>query len=438
VSIGPAGVTEFRLANGLQVVLAPQATAPTASVWVWYRVGSRNEQPGITGASHWVEHMLFNGSPHWPKGSIDRAVVETGGYLNAFTDTDVTAYLTTVPASHVDLPLRIEADRMTRATIAPKEVDREREIVLSERMGNENWPEFRAEEELMGLAFRQHSYRWDPLGYPEDIRNLSAAALKQYYLRFYGPKNAILVVAGGFPRDRIASRIRSSFSALPATGEDPTVRTVEPPAHAERRATIRGPGTTPFFTMGWRAAAFHAPSTPALVALDVLLGGETRLFSSSMWGPRGDHPSSRLYRRLVDTGLAIQASSGWSPRVDPGLFTIHAQAAPGVPLDRVEKALHAELDRVAATGPTSGEITDMRRKLLESTRLAYEGPTRTAARLGHFAVLGGQSIERRLLRDLLRISPAAVQKVARELFRPEARSVVEYLPDPRASPVRAG
>ncbi|MCI4324221.1 MAG: insulinase family protein, partial [Thermoplasmata archaeon] len=239
--LGPAGVTDFFLPNGLQVILAPQPLAPTASVWVWYRVGSRNEHPGITGASHWVEHMLFNGSPHWPKGSIDRAVVETGGYLNAFTDTDVTAYLTTVPAGKIDLPLRIEADRMTRATIAPTEVDRERKIVLSERMGNENWPEFRVEEELLGLAFRQHPYRWDPLGYPEDIRNLTAIALKEYYLRFYGPKNAILVVAGGLDRDRIAARIRSSFSRLPASGEDPTVRIVEPPAQAERRATLHGP-----------------------------------------------------------------------------------------------------------------------------------------------------------------------------------------------------
>jgi zinc protease len=430
VVLGPGGVTDFFLPNGLQVILAPQPLAPTASVWVWYRVGSRNEHPGITGASHWVEHMLFNGSPRWPKGSIDRAVVETGGYLNAFTDTDVTAYLTTVPAPRIDLPLRIEADRMTRATIAPTEVDRERKIVLSERLGNENWPEFRVEEELLGLAFRQHPYRWDPLGYPEDIRNLSPGALKEYYLRFYGPKNAILVVAGGFDRARIAARIRAAFSPLPATGEDPKVRVVEPPAQAERRATLHGPGTTPFFSSGWRAPAFRAPSTPALIALDVLLGGETRLFSSSMWGPRGDHPSSRLYRRLVDTGLAIQASSSWSPRVDPGLFTIHAQAAPGVPIERVEKALDAELERVAATGPTAGELLDMRRKIVEATRLAYEGPTRTAARLGHFAVLGGRSIEARLLGQLLRISRTAVRSVARDLFRPESRSVVSYLPDP--------
>ncbi len=174
----------FRLSNGLSVLLAPKRSSPTASVWVWYRVGSKNEHPGITGASHWVEHMLFQGSPHYPKGAVDRAVVRVGGTLNAFTDSDFTAYFTTVPRDHLKVPLDIEADRLTQATIADKEVDRERTVVLSEREGNENWPEFRVEEELYELAFRQHPYRWDALGFRADIEAMNGTHLREYLPSF--------------------------------------------------------------------------------------------------------------------------------------------------------------------------------------------------------------------------------------------------------------
>ncbi|MCI4337417.1 MAG: insulinase family protein, partial [Thermoplasmata archaeon] len=174
VTLGaPSSVVRFRLGNGLRVQLAPVPDSPTTSVWVWYRVGSKNEWPGVTGASHWVEHMLFQGSPKYGKGAMDRAIIEVGGELNAFTDTDFTAYFTTVPREHVDLPLDIESDRMTRALFDPPEVERERTVIRSEREGNENWPEFRVEEELYHLAYRTHPYRWDALVLPGDILALT-------------------------------------------------------------------------------------------------------------------------------------------------------------------------------------------------------------------------------------------------------------------------
>ncbi|MCI4346719.1 MAG: insulinase family protein, partial [Thermoplasmata archaeon] len=271
-------VRELRLPNGLTVLLAPQRDAPTASVWVWYRVGSKNERPGLTGASHWVEHMLFNGSPRYPKGAMDRAIMGVGGYLNAFTDVDFTAYLTTVPAQHVGLPLDIEADRMTRASMNQAEVDRERAIVLSEREGAENWPEFRADEELWALAFRRHPYRWDPLGYPEDIRSLDAPSLSKYYRSYYGTRNATVVVTGGFELRETSKLVRRLFSKLPASGQDPKVGEVEPEPAGARVGELTGPGTTPFVMVGWRAPSVGAPDVGRYLLLDVLLGGETRLF----------------------------------------------------------------------------------------------------------------------------------------------------------------
>src|SRR6202167_2036781 len=253
---------QFRLANGLRVILAPDPASPVASVWVWYRVGSKNEYPGITGASHWVEHRLFQGSRRYGKGEIDRAVISVGGELNAFTDTDFTAYFSTVPREHLAVPLDIESDRMTRALISDVEVERERTVIHSEREGNENWREIRVEEEVYQLAFRVHPYRWDALGRREDIERLTPAELRAYYHQFYGTRNAVLVVAGGFERRSTAAEIRRKFSKLPATGADVSVGHAEPPPHGERRAELSGPGTTPYLQMGWRSPALDDPATP--------------------------------------------------------------------------------------------------------------------------------------------------------------------------------
>ncbi len=410
-------------------MLAPLASSPTSSVWVWYRVGSKNEVPGITGASHWVEHMLFEGSPRFPKGAIDRAVVSVGGELNAFTSTDFTAYLTTVPREHLDVPLEIEADRMTRASITEAEVARERTVIHSEREGNENWPEFRVEEELFQLAFRIHPYRWDPLGRREDIERLTADELRQYYHRYYGTRNAVLVVSGGFDPRATAEEIRRKFSGLPASGDDPNVTLVEPPARGERRAELTGPGTTPYLEVGWRAPAIRSPEAPATLLLELVLGGETRLFSASGgWGHGHEHPSSRLYRALVDPGLAVRAVTEWQPRVHPSLFTIQVQASRGVSLDRLEVAVDSVVERLAQRGPTVEEMGEARVKVRRGAALAYEGASRTSFRLGLFSMFGPDGFEDEIFRAILRTSREAVRQRAREIFSTASRVVVRYQP----------
>jgi zinc protease len=419
----------FRLANGLRVVLAPQPESPTASVWVWYRVGSKNEWPGVTGASHWVEHMLFQGSPRFRKGEVDRAVVSVGGQLNAFTDTDYTAYFSTVPREHLAVPVAIEADRMTRALISDREVERERTVIHSEREGNENWPEFRVEEELYQLAFRIHPYRWDALGRRIDIERLTPEGLRRYYRRFYGTRNAVLVIAGGFDLAATARDVRRRFSGLPAGGDDVTVSDVEPPAAGERRGELTGPGTTPYLQMGWRAPALDDPTTPATMVVDTLLGGDSRLFSAGGgWGRSGEHPSARLYRALVDTGLAVRATSEWRPRQYPGLFTIQVQAAKGATLDRIEASVDSVVERLGRTGPTATELVDLRAKVERGAALAYEGASHTGFRLGYFATIRSPEFEDALFRRLLRVTAEDVRVRARELFRDESRVVVHYTP----------
>src|SRR5579875_396082 len=239
--IHPPVARRFRLANGLRVILAPLPQSPTVSVWVWYSIGSRQEWPGITGASHWIEHLLFQGSPRYGKGEIDRAILEVGGTLNAFTDNDFTAYFSTVPRDRWAIPLDIEADRMTRALLDDAEVERERRVVLSEREGNENWPEFRVEEELYQLAFRQHPYRWDALGRREDIERITPDELRTYYRRYYGPRNATLIVAGAFDVGTLRGEVERRFEGLLASGELPAPLPPEPAPSGERRSVARAP-----------------------------------------------------------------------------------------------------------------------------------------------------------------------------------------------------
>ncbi len=419
----------LELANGLSVVLVPLPESPTASVWVWYRVGSKNEHPGITGASHWVEHMLFEGSPRYRKGEMDRAVISVGGELNAFTDSDFTAYFTTVPKEHLAVPLDIESDRMTRALITDREVARERSVVLSEREGNENWPEFRVEEELYQLAFRVHPYRWDALGRRRDIETMTAHQLREYYQKFYGPRNATLVIAGAFDPAGTEREIRKRFGALPGTGDSVDVPDVEPPPRGERRAELSGPGTTPYVQVGFHAPALEDPATPATIVLDTVLGGETRMFPiGSAWARASEHPNARLYRGLVDPGIAVRATSEWRPRRYPGLFTIQVQAAPKVSLDRVEKVLFHELDRLASSGPSERELDDLRARLRRAAELAYEGASRTGFRVGYFTVLDSPGCEDRLYDGLLKVTAREVRDRARALFQPESRIVVRYRP----------
>ncbi len=433
-TVARPALSRFTLGNGLRVVLAPAPSSPTVSVWVWYRVGSKNEWPGVTGASHWVEHMLFAGSPRYGKGDIDRAVVRVGGQLNAFTSTDQTAYFITVPREHLSVPLDIESDRMVRALLTDREVDRERTVIHSEREGAENFPEFRVEEELYQLAFRHHPYRWSVLGSREDIEQLSPATLRSYYQRFYGPRNAVLVVAGGFAPGPVAREIRRRFGPLPSTGDDVTVDTKEPPARGERSSAITGPGTTPLVEVGWRTPALGEPGTAELIVLDAVLGGETGFFTvGASWRRTSEHPSSRLYRGLVDPGIAVRASSDWRYGVCPGLFVVRAHAAAQVPVERLEEKLLATVDQLVRTGPTRAEIEEVRTKVRRGADLAYEGASRTGFRLGYFSSVRDVGYEDELFRSILRVTPAGARAAARSLFRPESRAIVRYLPTSEAA-----
>ncbi|HKJ26907.1 MAG TPA: pitrilysin family protein, partial [Anaerolineales bacterium] len=200
-------ITKVKLENGLTVLLKEIHTAPLVSAWIWYRVGSRNEIPGITGASHWVEHMMFKGTPAYPAGTLDKAISRLGGYWNAMTYVDWTTYFATMPAHTIDLILKVEADRMTNSLFNPHDVESERTVIISERQGNENNPTFLLSEEVQAAAYRVHPYHHQVIGDMADLHSMSREMLYQHYRSYYQPGNAVLTMAGAFESEKMLARI---------------------------------------------------------------------------------------------------------------------------------------------------------------------------------------------------------------------------------------
>ncbi len=346
-------ITKTTLDNGLTVVMKEMHHAPVITFMVWYRVGSRNEVPGITGASHWVEHMMFKGTPQHPSDEMEQMISREGGYWNAFTWLDYTAYYETLPAARIDLALALEADRMVNAIMTTEDVESERTVILAERGMYENEPNFLLDEELSAVAFRVHPYHHEVIGDTVDLQTMTREDLFNHYRRHYVPNNATLVIVGDFQSADMLARVENRFGGI-LPGEDiAPVRRAEPPQLGERRLTVHGPGDTAYLTVAFRAVGASHPDYPALSLLNAAFAGGSSL---GMFAGGGSNRSSRLYKALVNTDLAAAAYGSLAPTVDPYLYTISAIARAGGSLAEVEAALLAEIERLATEPITEPEL----------------------------------------------------------------------------------
>ena len=268
LAAGPGGaatpVLEATLDNGLRVLLLEDRRSPIVSVQVWYRVGSRNEQPGSTGLAHFLEHMMFKGTPTFGKGEFARLVEGNGGRDNAFTTQDSTTYFVNIAADKVEDILRLEADRMRNLLLDPTEIDSERQVVMEERrMRTEDNPDGLLAEQLMATAFSAHPYQWPVIGWMADIARINPAELRAFYDLYYRPNNAVLVIVGDFAAPALLERVRATFGPVPRGPEPPAVTAVEPPARAERRVTLRSPSAPiPGLALTWVVPNTGRPTRP--------------------------------------------------------------------------------------------------------------------------------------------------------------------------------
>lgn len=412
------------LENGLKVILRPMPDTRALSCWVTYRVGSRNEVPGMTGSTHWVEHMLFKGGGKLAKGEIDRLISRVGGKMNAFTDTDFTTYFETIPASQMDTALMIESERMRNAAFDPKEVEAERTVVISEREGAENQPEFLSEEELWGLAFHVHPYHWTAIGYKQDLAKLDRDPLYRHYLRYYAPNNAFLVLVGGFDPAVAMQHIRESFGPLKPEPVPPPMTLVEPEQHGERRSDLERPGATDLLLAGWHIPPFSHEDTPALIVLTTILGGWHGLtpFAGGDWRPR----STRLYRALVDRKLATDVSVRQEMKMDPALLIASATVANRVSLDRVERVLDREVDRIQKAVPSKAELDRAKHQVRSWYLYEHDGVTFQGVLLSTLEALVGWNASESLLSQVSRVRAEQVRAAARKYLIPDHRSVVRF------------
>ncbi len=419
-------IEKHTLDNGLEVLLRESHQAPVTTFWIWYRVGSRNELPGITGIAHWAEHMLFKGSEAFPKGEIDTQIARNGGVMNGLTWLDFTTFFETLPADRIDLGLRIEADRMANALFDPQEVALERTVIISERQGAENQPTFLLSEEVVGTAFRVHPYHHETIGDMCDLETITHADLWRHYQTHYGPNNAIAVAVGDFEAPQMLARIEELFGAIPARSDPPPVHRPEPPQRGERRVNLEGPGFTAYLQAAYRAPAATDPDFFPLAILSTILTGASgmNLFS----GPPPNR-SSRLYRALVETGLAAGVSGSLSPLLDPYLYNITATVRAGQTLDSVEEALDAEMERILDEPISEEELSKAIKQSKAQFAYSSESVTNQGLWLGYSSVVADTAWFESFPDSLAAVTVEDVSRVANTYLRRRNRTVGQYVPE---------
>jgi zinc protease len=381
-------VEEAILDNGLRVLVQELHTAPLASVWCWYRVGSRNETTGLTGVSHWVEHMNFKGTTNIPREKVKGIIEQFGGYWNGYTWIDQTTYTETATRDALDRMLFIESERMASCLYDPEDCESERTVIISELQGGENDPDTLLDQELTAVAFKAHPYRHPTIGWLSDLQTMTRDDLYGYYRRHYVPNNATLVVVGDVETREAMTAIERHFGGIKSCDVPKRALTAEPEQFGERRIVISREGTTAYLKLGYHGPAAADPDFFPMLVLDAVLTGAKGV---NLWASFRTPPpqrSARLYRALVDAGLASAVNGGLVPTADPFLYTVSVTAASGTPLARLEEAALAAIEDVRTKGITSAELQKAVHQL--RARLVFENDsiTNIAHQLGYFETIG--------------------------------------------------
>lgn len=422
---GNETVLKTRLRNGLEIRLKEIHTAPLISSWLWYRVGSRNERAGVTGISHWTEHMQFKGTPTFPAGVLDRAISRDGGLWNAFTWIDWTTYFETMPGDKADLGLRLEADRMVHSTFDEKEVESERTVIISERQGHENEPTFRLSEEVQAAAFRVHSYHHEVVGDMADLQTIRRDELVHHYRCYYAPNNAVLAVAGDFKAGPMLRRIRELYGDIPSQPPPDHAVRPEPLQQGERRVEVTGPGETAYLEVAFHAPAATDPDFFPMTVVDSVLAGASSL---NLFGGGISNKTSRLYKALVEGELAASVTGELSATIDPFLYTIRATARPGKTPEQVLEALDGEIARIQASPIRADELAKAVKQARALFAYGSESITNQAFWMGYSEMFADYSWFENYLERIAAVTSEEVLLAAQKHLRFTNRVVGVYHP----------
>ena len=413
----PKDIAVRTLANGLTIIVWPDHDIPSVALYNWFRVGSRNERPGLTGLSHFFEHMMFNGSKNYAPGEFDRTMAEHGGANNAFTTNDVTVYQDWFPRSALDTIFKLEGDRLCCLSIDSTAVESERGVVSAERRSQVD-DENRGflDEQVQTMSFLAHPYNIPVIGWPSDIERWKLEDLKEYFRVHYAPNNATLVVVGDVTPAEIFALAEKHIGPISAQPPAPAVTTVEPPQAGERRLTVHRPGQIPLIQVAYHVGAGHGPDVEAEDLLrTILTTGE----------------SSRLYRRLVDQDrVALDVSSYFQRGFDPGVLHFQITVAAEKGVAAAESTLFDELARVASEGVSAAELTKAKNVRLATYWRTLKTIDGKASELGDFQTFQGDW--RRLFSApdrYNRVTRAGLQALAKRIFAERNRTIGILIPE---------
>ena len=411
-----AAARTFVLDDGLTVVALHEPAQPVVAVQVLYKVGARNETIGLTGISHFVEHMLFRGTEHFGLGDITGVIERAGGEWHGYTYLDCTTFFEAAPRDLLPTLLRLEAERMTVARMAAGEVKPERGAVFQEYRGYQNDARSDLFDLTMAALFLQHPYRNNTMGWESDLAGISHDDLLSYYRRYYGPRNAVLAIAGDFDPAGLEARVREAFAKVAARGDDTAIRTVEPAVAGPRRVTLRRRGASPSVMVSFLAPPPSRPGDYAsLMLLDAVLSGPRGLSfrgaENDQTAGAGAEPGSRLGRALASSA-AERFGSAFVPTLYPYHYSIYASPKEGRSPDEIPPTVFASLAEAAAS-VTPQEVDKARRRIAAALLLETDSPVDLAHELAFWTGLGGLQVREAIVRELSTAGAAQVRALAR-------------------------
>lgn len=431
------GILEYKLANGMKVLLVENRVAPVATVMVLYRVGSRNEAVGYTGATHLLEHMMFKGTPTFnstKNTQIAATLQKLGADFNATTWYDRTNYFETIPSDQIELALKLEADRMRNSLIADADRQSEMTVVRNELERGQNEPSEVLDEAIYATAFREHPYHHPTIGWRTDVEGVPTERLKAFYNTFYYPNNATAILVGDFERAGALELINKYFGAIAASKEPiPQVYTEEPPQQGERRLTIRRAGELALVQI-----AFHTPGV--LGQMNVLSHDDLMKLAANPSERNDTYPlvllsaamsngvTSRLYQALVEKDLAVDVRANADQHRDPGLFSVYATVRPGVEPKKVEETILSELARVAEQGLPEAEVEKARQQIIAQVAFSRDGTSEVASQLSEAEAVADWRFFSTYEANIRKVTAADVQRVARTYFTEDNRTVGHFIP----------
>lgn len=422
-------VHDFKLDNGLRVLVQEDQRAPVVVAQVWYRAGSMDEFNGTTGVAHLLEHMMFQGTEKVPAGQFSKQIAAVGGRENAFTNLDYTTYFQQLPKDQLALSMKLEADRMANLNISDEKYNKEIQVVMEERrMRTEDKPQALVYERAMSIAYQEHPYRRPIIGWMDDLQNMTAQDARDWYGRWYAPNNATLVVVGDVRANDVLALAKEYFGPLPAKSLPARKPQDEPEQKGVKRINVKAPAKVPYLFMSWHAPVLRDIDSDRLPYALQLLAGVL-----------DGHDSARLQKALVKEGkLAVSLGVGYdSISRGPGMFSLEATPSEGVSVDEVEKAVRAELDKVIADGVSEQELNRAKAQVIASDVYQRDSGFYQAMQLGELATVG---LPLRLLDErvakLRSVTADEVKAAAAQIIQDDHLTVAVLDPQPIESKPR--